>query len=188
MSKDWQCLESKEIFKAGDGKTVYIQLYQDRVRTPKGHVFTYTRYQASDVVIVVPFVEKQTLLMIRQYRYPLGKVLLEFPAGHVEEREDPVDTATRELEEETGHSAKKIEHIYSYHPSVSRTKQYVHVFKATGVVRSRQIRLDDSEQISMKKVTVNRLRQLVAKGKIESAGTLIAYLLCCAMEITARRR
>ena len=188
MKKGWECLESRPVFKAGDGKTVFIDLYQDKVRTPKGSVITYTKYHASDVVIVVPFIGSGRLLMIRQFRYPIGKVLLEFPAGHVDSGEDPRDTAMRELEEETGYQAKNVEYVYSYHPSVSRTKQSVHVFSATGLAKTSATRHDSGEQISMKKVTVKQLRQLVAKGKVENAGTLIAYLLCCAMKINPGKR
>ena len=188
MKQSWECLESKKIFKAGDGKTVYFELYQDRVRTPKGNVLTYTKYHASDVVIVVPFLDRQKLLMIRQFRYPVGKVMPEFPAGHVENGEDPLDTAKRELEEETGQRARKVEYIYSYHPSVGRTKQSVHVFRATGLAKKTATRHDSGEQISMKTVTVNQLRHLIVKRKVESAGTLIAYLLCCAMKINPRKR
>jgi ADP-ribose pyrophosphatase len=188
MSEGWECLESRQVFKATDGKTVYIDLYLDRVRTPKGSVITYTKYHASDVVIVVPFLDRQRLLMIRQFRYPIGKVLLEFPAGHVDDGEDPADTAKRELEEETGYVAKNMQYVYSYHPSVSRTKQSVHVFRATGLARTSATNHDSGEQISMEKVTVSQLRQLIAKGKVENAGTLIAYLLCCAMKINPGRR
>lgn len=188
MKQGWECLESKEVFKATDGKTVFIDLYQDKVRTPKGSVITYTKYHASDVVIVVPFLGRGRLLMIRQFRYPVGKVLLEFPAGHVESGEDPLETAKRELEEETGHAAKKIEYVYSYHPSVSRTKQSVHVCRATGLARKTSTRHDSGEQISMETVTTKKLRQLIAKGKVENAGTLIAYLLCCTMKINPRKR
>jgi ADP-ribose pyrophosphatase len=183
MKQDWECLESKEVFRATDGKTVFIELYQDKVRTSKGNVITYTKYHASDVVIVVPFLDRQRLLMIRQFRYPIGKVLLEFPAGHVDGGEDPLETAKRELEEETGYSARKVEYVYSYHPSVSRTKQSVHVFRATGLTRTGSTKHDSGEHISMEKVTTIKLRQLIAKGKVENAGTLIAYLLCCAMKI-----
>lgn len=184
----WECLESKKVFRATDGKTVFIDLYQDRVRTPKGKVLTYTRYQASDVAIVVPFLGLGELLMIRQYRYPLDKVLLEFPAGHVDSGEDPLETAKRELEEETGYAAKKIEYVYSYHPSVSRTKQSVHVFRATGLARKTATRHDGGEQISMTKVTTKKLRQLITNGRVENAGTLIAYLLCCTMKINPGKR
>ena len=188
MTQGWECLESREVFKATNGKTIFIDLYQDIVRTPKGSVITYVKYNASDVVIVVPFLDRQRLLMIRQFRYPIGKVLLEFPAGHVDNGEDPADTVKRELEEETGYSAKKVEYVYSYHPSVSRTKQSVHVFRATGLARTGATNHDSGEQISIEKVTIKQLRQLIAKGKVENAGTLIAYLLCCAMKINPGKR
>jgi ADP-ribose pyrophosphatase len=184
----WECLESKEVFRATNGKTVFIDVYQDRIRTPKGKVLTYTRYQASDVVIVVPFLGYGRLLMIRQYRYPIGKVLLEFPAGHVDSGEDPLDAAKRELEEETGYAAKRVEYVYSYHPSVSRTKQSVHVFRATGLARKTATRHDSGEQISMTTVTAAKLRQLITNRKVENAGTLIAYLLCCSMKINLGKR
>jgi ADP-ribose pyrophosphatase len=188
MKRDWECLESKEIFKAGDGKSVYIDLYQDRVRTPKGNVITYVKYHASDVIIVVPFLGRQKLLMIRQFRYPIGKVLLEFPAGHVDSGEDPLTTARRELAEETGYVAKKIEYVYRYHPSVSRTRQAVHIFMATGLSRQVATRHDTGEYIDAEVMTVKKLRQLIAKGKVENAGTLIAYLLCCSMKTSGRKR
>jgi ADP-ribose pyrophosphatase len=186
MMKAWKVLESKKVFKATDGKTVFIDLQQDKVRAPDGKVITYTRYHASDVVIVVPFLDRQKLLMIRQFRYPIGKTLLEFPAGHVDKGEDPLDTAARELEEETGYVAKKIDYVYQYHPAVSRTKQLVHVFRATGLSKASATKHDSGEQIRMNKVQVKELRRLISKGKVENAGTLIAYLLCCAMKITTR--
>lgn len=184
----WKCLESKEIFKATNGKTVFIDLYQDKVRTPKGKIITYTKYHASDVVIIVPFLDRHKLLMIRQFRYPVGKVMLEFPAGHVDDGEDLFETVERELEEETGYVAKKIEYVFSYHPSVSRTKQSVHVFRATGLARKSPTKHDSGEQISMETVATTKLRQMIAKGKVENAGTLIAYLLCCAMKINSGTR
>lgn len=184
----WECLESKEIFKATDGKTVFIDLYQDKIMTPKGKVLTYTKYHASDVVIVVPFLSREQLLMIRQYRYPVDKVLLEFPAGHVDSGEEPLDTAKRELEEETGYEARKIEPVYSYHPSVSRTRQSVHVCRALGLARKTATRHDGGEQIRIKKVMVKKLGHLIEKGKVENAGTLIAYLVCCTMKINSRNR
>jgi ADP-ribose pyrophosphatase len=175
----WECLESKKIFEATDGKTVYMDLYQDRVKTPKGSVITYTRYYASDVVVVVPFLDNDRLVMITQYRYPVDKVLLEFPAGHVETGEEPQNTAARELEEETGYKAEKIECIYKYHPSVSRSKQTVHVFRATGLSEKGTTMHDGGEDINMKILTVGELRQMIQKGEVEGAGTLVSYLLCC---------
>lgn len=186
--KGWKVLKSDRIFRSSDGKTVFIDLYHDRVRTPKGKVITYTKYHASDVVIVVPFLDRQKLLMIRQYRYPVGKVMLEFPAGHVDSGEDPIETAARELQEETGYVAKKIEYVYQYHPSVSRTRQLVHVFRATGLEKISETKHDSGEHIRLQTVSAKKLHQLIEKRKVENAGTLIAYLLCFTMKIKPRRR
>lgn len=178
MNKSWELQESKKILEAGDGKATFMELFQDRVKTSKGQIVTYTKYHASDVVIVVPFLTDGNLVMIRQYRYPLDKVLLEFPAGHVEGNEDPLETAKRELEEETGYSANKIQRIYRYHPSVSRSSQTVYVFRASGLIEGKT-RHDGGEDISVEILSKEMLRQLIAEGSVESAGTLISFLLCC---------
>jgi ADP-ribose pyrophosphatase len=178
MHKSWERLESRKIMEAGDGKAKFMELFQDKVKTSKGQIVTYTRYNASDVIIVVPFLSDGRLVMIRQYRYPLDKVLLEFPAGHVEGDEEPQATAKRELEEETGYSAGRIERVYRYHPSVSRSNQTVHVFMASELVEGRA-RHDGGEDIDIEMLSPDELREQIAQGKVESAGTLISFLLCC---------
>ena len=79
--------------------------------------------------LLFPFLNEDTLVMIRQYRYPLRKVLLEFPAGHIEDGEEGEKTDKRELLEETGYIAKEIQHVYKYHPSVSKSRQLVHIYE-----------------------------------------------------------
>ncbi|NOJ27573.1 MAG: hypothetical protein DA330_06140 [Nitrososphaera sp.] len=174
----WECLESRKIFEAKDERTTFLELYQDKVRTASGDVFNYARYISSDVVIVVPFLDSQRLVMIRQYRYPLNKVMLEFPAGHVENGEDPATTAARELEEETGYHANKMKEIYQYHPSVSKSRQVVHVFRADDLTEGKTNR-EGTETMYNEITTVDNLARLIANGKVENAGTLISYLLCC---------
>jgi ADP-ribose pyrophosphatase len=176
--KKWERLGRKKVFTARDGHTVYMELYQDWVRAPNGKEMSYTFYRASDVAIVVPFLDDERLVMIRQFRYPLDKVMLEFPAGHVEKGEDPLRTALRELKEETGFGAKKIEHVYAYHPSVSKSRQVVHVFCATGLSRGNTSH-DSTEDIEVEIVSVRELERMIREEEVKNAGTLIAYLLCC---------
>jgi ADP-ribose pyrophosphatase len=142
----------------------------------------YSWYESADVVVVVPFLDDSTLVMIKQYRYPLHKALLELPAGHIENGENPKDTAVRELAEETGYHSKEIEHVYTYHPSVSKTRQVVYVFKAKELTKEERVgRLihESTEDIKVEKVKVKELAQMITNKKIENAGTLIAYLICC---------
>ena len=176
--KKWERLGRKKVFEARDEKTVYMELYQDRLRAPNGKELSYTFYKSSDVSIVVPFLDEEKLVMIKQYRYPLDKMMLEFPAGHVERGESPLATARRELKEETGFYAKKLRHVYSYHPSVSKSRQIVHVFSATHLAEG-DTRQDSTEDIQVETVSVSRLGRLIREQKVDNAGTLIAYLLCC---------
>jgi ADP-ribose pyrophosphatase len=175
---DWKTLESRLIF-----KNPWIKLHEDKVRTPSGKIMLYSWYESADVVVVVPFLNDQTLIMVKQYRYPLHKALLEFPAGHIENEENPKDTAVRELAEETGYHSKEIEHVYTYHPSVSKTRQVVYVFKAKELTAEEQgagsLRHESTEDIKVEKIKVKELTQMITDKKIENAGTLIAYLICC---------
>ena len=177
MSSDWKTLESRLIF-----KNPWIKLHEDKVRTPSGKTMLYSWYESADVVVVVPFLDDSTLVMIKQYRYPLHKALLEFPAGHIENGENPKDTAVRELAEETCYHFKEIEHVYTYHPSVSKTRQVVYVFKAKELTKEERVgrlRHESTEDIKVEKVKVKELAQMITNKKIENAGTLIAYLICC---------
>jgi ADP-ribose pyrophosphatase len=175
---DWKTLESRQIF-----KNPWIKLHEDKVKTPSGKIMLYSWYESADVVVVVPFLDESTLVMIKQYRYPLHKALLEFPAGHIENEENPKDTAVRELAEETGYHSKEIEHVYTYHPSVSKTRQVVYVFKAKELTTEEQgvgsLRHESTEDIKVEKIKVKELAQMITDKKIENAGTLIAYLICC---------
>jgi ADP-ribose pyrophosphatase len=181
VPSDWKTLESRLIY-----KNSWIKLHEDKVRTPSGKTMLYSWYESADVVVVVPFLDDSTLVMIKQYRYPLHKALLEFPAGHIENGENPKDTAVRELSEETGYHSKEIEYIYAYHPSVSKTRQVVYIFKAKELTTGEEekgvgsLRHESTEDIKVEKVKVKELAQMITNKKIENAGTLIAYLICCA--------
>ena len=178
MPSAWKTLESRLIY-----KNPWIKLHEDKVRTPSGKTMLYSWYESADVVVVVPFLDDSTLVMIKQYRYPLHKALLEFPAGHIENGENPKDTAVRELAEETGYHSKEIEYVYAYHPSVSKTRQVVYIFKANELTTQEEgvgrLRHESTEDIKIEKVKVKELAQMITNKKIENAGTLIAYLICC---------
>jgi ADP-ribose pyrophosphatase len=160
-------------------KNPWIELYQDKIETRNGNTMDYTWYKASDVVVIVPFLNSHTLIMIRQYRYPLRKVFLEFPAGHIENGEDMNEAAKRELLEETGYLAKIIQYIYTYHPSVSKSKQRVHIFKGEGLIENESKNDSTEDIISVDTVSLTELKDMIKERKIESAGTLLAYLICC---------
>ena len=173
-SYDMKTIESTLIF-----GNPWIELYYDKVETKNGNTMHYTWYRCSDVVVIVPFLDVNTLVMIKQYRYPTRKIFLEFPAGHIENAEEIHEAAKRELLEETGYLAKEIRYIYTYHPSVSRSRQLVHIFKAEGLIEDKQT-LDSTEQIiRVETVDIDQLKYMIKRKKIKSAGTLLAYFISC---------
>src|SRR5215472_13902324 len=158
-----------------------MELHEDKVEVRPGKITHYTWYRTPNVAVIVPFIDNSTLVMIRQYRHPLGKVLLEFPAGHMENNEDPKKTATRELLEETGYHASEIEEVYTYNPSVNISKQLIHIFRGRNLVKGEYERDNNSvEDIRyVEIISVEELKRMIIAGRVENAGTLIAYLICC---------
>ena len=175
ISNNWKTLENNRIY-----ENRWITLYQDRVQVASsGNTIEYTWYKSPDVVVIVPFLDDNTLVMIKQFRYPLQKILLESPAGHVEDGENMMATAKRELLEETGYFANEIERVYSYHPSVSNSRQLVHLFKATELSKDKPRHESTKVFTDIEIITICQLKNLIGKKKVENAGTLIAYLICC---------
>jgi ADP-ribose pyrophosphatase len=175
MVSDWKIIHSELLF-----QNRWMELYEDKVEVRPGKITHYTWYRTPDVAVIVPFIDKSTLVMIRQYRHPLRKVLLEFPAGHMENNEDPKKTATRELLEETGYHAQEIEQVYTYNPSVNISKQLIHIFRGTNLVKGEYEHSDSIEDIrNVEIISVEKLKHIIIAGKVENAGTLIAFLICC---------
>src|SRR5947199_2683496 len=169
MASDWKIMQSELLF-----ENRWIELYEDKVKIRTGKTKHYTWYKSPDVVVIVPFIDKDTLVMIRQYRHPLRKVLLEFPAGHMENNEDPEKTATRELLEETGYHAREIKEVYTYNPSVNLSKQFIHIFRGRNLVKGEYVHDSDSVEDIRKVeiISVEELKCMIIAGKVENAGTL----------------
>jgi ADP-ribose pyrophosphatase len=174
MKLDWKVIQRKLIF-----QNPWIELHQDKVETRTGKVMDYRWYKSTDDAVIVPFLEKDNLVMIRHYRYPLGKVLLEFPAGHIEHCEAAANAAKRELLEETGYIADKIDYMYTYHPSVSKSSQLVYIFRARDLIEQRANHDGVEDIIRTDIISVEELENMIRERRIKSAGTLLAFLICC---------
>ncbi len=176
MASDWKVMHSELIF-----QNRWVELYEDKVEVRPGKTTNYTWYKTPDVAVIVPFIDKDTLVMIKQYRHPLRKVLLEFPAGHIENNEEPKKSATRELLEETGYHGREIKKVYTYNPSVNLSRQFIHIFRARNLIKGEYEHGSDSVEDIRKVeiVSVKELEHMIKAGKVENAGTLIAYFICC---------
>ncbi len=115
------------------------------------------------------------VLMVRQFRYPTGKELLEIPAGKLEFGEDPLLCGHRELEEETGYKAEKLHPLTGMFPTPAYNNEYIHLYYAAGLVPSQQ-NLDSQEFLSVEKIPFDSLLEMVLRGEIIDGKTQSAVM------------
>jgi ADP-ribose pyrophosphatase len=150
------------------------RLFKVEELTVKKGYKTY-RVVEEDVAVILPFVDKDHILIEKQMRYPVGKVLYEIPAGHIDKGENILAAANRELEEETGYKAKKLKLMTKYYvsPGLSTTIQYS--FLATNLVKGK-LSLDKDEEIKIEKISLKKALEFIRTGKIMDGKTIIAIL------------
>ncbi len=153
--------------------------------TVTGAIVTRAIVRSAGVCVMVPVLPDESILLVRQYRYPIGGELWELPAGTLESREEggrvvpsetPEACAARELAEETGYEATRLEKIAEWHAMPGGNDQRVHLFVASGLVRREQ-RLDEGEVIEeVRAFTASELTSMIACGEIRDAKTLAGLL------------
>lgn len=130
-----------------------------------------------EAAVVLPITDKNEVVFERQLRESVGKVCLELPAGMVDPGENPLDTARRELEEETGIRAKSIEHMITIYPSTGYTSEKVHIFLARDFEEG-HVHLDATEEIlEVVKIPIEECVERAKNGILENASQIIAILL-----------
>ena len=126
-------------------------------------------------VMVVPLLDDGRLLMERQYRYPMGRVMLEFPAGKLDAGEAPLVCGQRELLEETGYTAAEWAYAGVLHNAIAYSDEGIHIFFARGLSQGAQ-KLDEGEFLELVTHTPAELDQLAARGELTDAKSLIGLL------------
>ncbi|HEY7914859.1 MAG TPA: NUDIX hydrolase [Blastocatellia bacterium] len=124
----------------------------------------------------LPLFEDGSVALVRQWRYPLGRYSLEIAAGRIEPGHTPEQTARRELEEELGLHARRLEKIASFNVAPGYCEERIHVYIATGLEESSQS-LDDDEEIEVVRLPFATALSMVEKGDIDDAKSIITILL-----------
>ena len=154
-----------------------IDVERARIRFPDGHEAERIVVRHPGAVAIVALDEQGRWLLVRQYRHPAGRVLLEVPAGTLEPGESPERTAARELREETGYAAAELERIGGFYTAPGFCDEYIHLFLARGLTAD-PLPQDHDEYIdgpiAMAPAEVARA---AAAGEIEDAKTLAALAL-----------
>lgn len=160
-----------------DGQVVFqgsfLQVRRDRVALPDGGQATREYIVHPGAVAVLPLLDDGRVLLERQYRHPLGRVILEIPAGKIDAGEDPLACAMRELREETGYSATEWARAGEIHNAAAYSDEVIHLYFARGLVPGAQA-LESGEFIELCAVGEAEFDRLACSGGVTDVKTLCA--------------
>lgn len=165
-----QFLERQELFKGR-----FLHACRDTVRLPDGGQATREYVVHPGAVVVVPLLQgpdgETRIVLERQYRYPVGQVMVELPAGKLDAGEDPLQCGRRELLEETGYQAREWARAGQMHLAIAYSTEVIHVYFARGLTLGQQ-QLDAGEFLDVFTATPQELVQWCRNGTVTDAKTL----------------
>lgn len=150
----------------------FLQVKRDRIALPNGREATREYIRHPGAAVIVPLFDDGRVLLERQYRYPIGRVVLEFPAGKLDPDETPLRCAMRELVEETGYQAREWAYAGVLHNAIAYSDERIEIFFARGLIAGER-RLDDEEFLDLLPVAEDELDRMAFDGRITDAKTLI---------------
>lgn len=152
-----------------------LKIYEDQVIS-NGHECRWDFIHHDGAAAVIPVTDEGEILMVRQYRNALDRFTLEIPAGKLDSPDEPtLDCATRELEEETGFKAGKMEFLLSVNTTVAFCDEHIDIYLARDLIPSHQ-HLDEDEVIQVERWKLADLEELIYAGKITDSKTIAAIL------------
>ncbi|KJJ40475.1 ADP-ribose pyrophosphatase [Bacillus subtilis] len=168
-------LEEKTIAKEQIFSGKVIDLYVEDVELPNGKTSKREIVKHPGAVAIVAVTDEGKIIMVKQFRKPLERTIVEIPAGKLEKGEKPEYTALRELEEETGYTAKKLTKITAFYTSPGFADEIVHVFLAEELsILEEKRELDEDEFVEVMEVTLEDALKLVESREVYDAKTAFA--------------
>ncbi|MGG1248180.1 ADP-ribose pyrophosphatase [Bacillus spizizenii] len=168
-------LEEKTISKEQIFSGKVIDLYVEDVELPNGKTSKREIVKHPGAVAILAVTDEGKIIMVKQFRKPLERAIVEIPAGKLEKGEEPEYTALRELEEETGYTAKKLTKITAFYTSPGFADEIVHVFLAEELsVLEEKRELDEDEFVEVMEVTLEDALKLVESREVYDAKTAYA--------------
>jgi len=166
MMKKWKLISTERLY-----HSQHLSLFNDRVMLPTGGKITYDRIETKDFVTILPVIGNK-IVIVEIFRYPANRLGLELPSGNIEKGETPRACAIRELKEETGYKAGKLRMISWFQPWI-RSAHKAYIFHAEKLTKGAQ-KTDEIEQIEVKLLSTNEVREKLENNEITHAPTIIA--------------
>jgi ADP-ribose pyrophosphatase len=156
-------------------KGSFLNILRDTVALPDGKVATREFVVHPGAVVVIPILDDGKVVLERQYRYPIGEVMLEFPAGKLDAGENPQFCGQRELLEETGYSATDWAYAGKTHLAIAYSTELLHIYFAKGLTLGER-KLDDGESLDVITATPAELLSWCGQGLVTDAKTMTCTL------------
>ena len=123
--------------------------------------------------VVVPVKDDGKIILVKQFRYPLQKTLIELPAGKLDKDEDPLVCATRELEEETGYKAEEIKKLGKIYTAPGYCTEILHIYSAKGLTAGNHNREEGELEMEILELSLNEIETMISNGEITDAKTIV---------------
>ncbi|HEX2530629.1 MAG TPA: NUDIX hydrolase [Burkholderiaceae bacterium] len=150
----------------------FLKVRCDSVRLPNGEHSKREYIRHPGAVVILPLFEDGSVLLERQFRYPLNQVFIEFPAGKIDRGEEPLICAKRELQEETGYTATDWQFVCTIHNAIAYSDEHLDIYLARGLIAGER-QLDDGEFLETFKAPAEDVLGWVREGKVTDVKTVI---------------
>ncbi len=168
MTFEEKTMKSEKIY---EGKIINLRI--DTVELPDKKYSKREIVEHPGAVGIIPITDDGCMILVKQFRKAVEKFLLEIPAGKIEVNEEPKETGLRELAEETGYTANKLEYLFEFYTSPGFSNEKIYLFLATDLEK-KEIKPGSDEYIWVEKHKIEDLIDMVIRGEINDAKTIVA--------------